>query len=85
VAIKTISLEIDAYERLHRAKRAPRESFSSVVRRAKWDDLPPNARALLADLRALASLDFHGLFAGSLPTAYARPSRSNRALRESGR
>jgi predicted CopG family antitoxin len=31
---KTISLEIDAYERLKHAKRSPRESFSEVVRRA---------------------------------------------------
>lgn len=33
MAIKTISLELDAYERLKRAKRG-KESFSSVVRRA---------------------------------------------------
>lgn len=30
---KTISLEMDAYEKLKRAKRFPRESFSEVVRR----------------------------------------------------
>jgi hypothetical protein len=30
---RTITLEIDAYERLRRAKRTPRESFSEVVRR----------------------------------------------------
>ncbi len=30
---KTISLELDAYERLKTAKRSPRESFSEVVRR----------------------------------------------------
>jgi hypothetical protein len=33
MATKTITLEIDAYERLKRAKRSPRESFSEVVRR----------------------------------------------------
>lgn len=33
VATKTITLEIDAYERLKRAKRTTRESFSEVVRR----------------------------------------------------
>lgn len=38
MATKTISLELDAYEKLKRAKRGPRESFSSVVRRARWDD-----------------------------------------------
>ena len=30
---KTITLELDAYEKLRRAKRFPRESFSEVVRR----------------------------------------------------
>ena len=30
---KTITLELDAYERLKSAKRFPRESFSEVVRR----------------------------------------------------
>jgi predicted CopG family antitoxin len=38
MATKTVTLELDAYERLKRAKREPRESFSSVVRRARWDD-----------------------------------------------
>ena len=34
---KTISLELDAYERLAAARIEPREPFSSVVRRAQWD------------------------------------------------
>jgi predicted CopG family antitoxin len=33
MATKTITLEIDAYERLKSAKRFPRESFTEVVRR----------------------------------------------------
>lgn len=37
MATKTISLELDAYERLAKARLEPRESFSSVVRRAHWD------------------------------------------------
>jgi Putative antitoxin len=40
---KTITLELDAYERLKRAKRTPRESFSEVVRR-----LPMPAGAMTA-------------------------------------
>jgi len=35
---KTISLELDAYERLRAAKRTERESFSEVVRRAIWPE-----------------------------------------------
>jgi len=53
MAIKTISLEIDAYEKLRRAKRSARESFSSVVRRARWDDVPANNEELIRSLAAL--------------------------------
>jgi len=35
MAIKTISLELDAYEKLKKQKRG-KESFSSVVRRAEF-------------------------------------------------
>lgn len=38
MASKTISLRIEAYQRLLRAKRSPRESFSDVVMRAHWDE-----------------------------------------------
>jgi predicted CopG family antitoxin len=50
MATKTITLELDAYEKLRRAKRAPRESFSAVVRRAVWQEEPLTAAALLAQL-----------------------------------
>jgi len=50
MATKTISLEIDAYEKLRQARRNDRESFSSVVRRARWDDAPPTAGEILASL-----------------------------------
>lgn len=36
VAVKTISLKIEAYERLRAARRYPTESFSEVVLRATW-------------------------------------------------
>lgn len=55
MATKTITLELDAYEKLKRAKRAPRESFSSVVRRARWDE-STTAGFLLGALRELKRL-----------------------------
>lgn len=38
MASKTISLSIDSYNRLKAARKHPGESFSSVIRRACWDD-----------------------------------------------
>ena len=35
---KTISLRLDAYERLRRARLRPDESFTEVVLRAVWPD-----------------------------------------------
>lgn len=53
MATKTISLELDAYEKLKKAKRSGRESFSEVVRRARWDDGPSTGRGILAHLAQL--------------------------------
>lgn len=36
MATKTISLRLEAYERLKRARRFPGESFSEVISRAVW-------------------------------------------------
>lgn len=46
---KTISLRLEAYERLRRARRRPDESFSDVVMRAEWRDTAITA----GELRAL--------------------------------
>lgn len=54
MATKTISIELDAYECLVRARRDPKESFSNVVRRAHWDDAPPMAGDILSRLDSLA-------------------------------
>ncbi|HET7293940.1 MAG TPA: antitoxin VapB family protein [Vicinamibacteria bacterium] len=53
MATKTISLELDAYERLRKAKRSERESFSAVVRRARWDDRASTGPEVLARLEEL--------------------------------
>jgi len=53
MATKTISLELDAYEKLRRAKRSERESFSEVVRRARWDEVACTGTAILERLSEL--------------------------------
>jgi len=78
MAIRTISLELDAYEKLRRAKRGPRDSFSKVVRRAHWDDLPLNARDLLDDLRAVVAQHPEALLAPETLNSMARRKRTVR-------
>ena len=46
MATKTITLELDAYEKLRQVKRGG-ESFTEVVRRAFWLDAPANGETLL--------------------------------------
>ncbi len=46
MATKTISLKIDAYERLRQARRHADESFSDVVMRAEWPEMGITAREL---------------------------------------
>ena len=48
MATKTISIRIEAYERLRRARRTPDESFSEVVMRAEWPGSALTARELRA-------------------------------------
>lgn len=38
MATKTISIELDVYEKLKSLKKGGRESFSQVLRRAKWEE-----------------------------------------------
>ena len=53
MATKTITLELDAYEKLRKAKRSERESFSEVVRRARFDDGGSTGRKILERLTDL--------------------------------
>ena len=54
MATKTITIELDVYDALVRARQHPRESFSEVLRRAKWDTKQHTGRALLAFLQERA-------------------------------
>ena len=51
MATKTITLELDAYEKLRAAKKNG-ESFSEVVRRATFSDAPLTVADLLAYYRS---------------------------------
>lgn len=53
MATKTISLELDAYERLRSAKLGDKESFSSVVRRAVFCPASHSGSAILRHLADL--------------------------------
>jgi Putative antitoxin len=57
VATKTISIDLEAYERLRAARRSPNESFSHVIKRAHWRTESPTAAALLDTLAALPTVD----------------------------
>lgn len=54
---KTISIDLEAYERLRRARRTRGESFSKVIKRAQWPRPPHSAGALLDALEDLPVLD----------------------------
>lgn len=51
MSVKTISLRLEAYERLRAARRYPNESFSAVVLRATWPEDTITARELLGLVR----------------------------------
>lgn len=80
MATKTISLEMDAYEKLRRARRDPRESFSNVVRRARWEDELPRALELLEGLQTLVRKRPDVLLAPEILNAMARRKRTVRRI-----
>lgn len=57
VATKTISVDLEAYERLRAARRSPNESFSHVIKRAHWPNEARTAAALLDALAELPTVD----------------------------
>jgi hypothetical protein len=52
MATKTISLKIEAYQRLRSVRRYPQESFSNIVLRATWPEETLTAGELLDHLRS---------------------------------
>lgn len=54
---KTISIDLEAYDRLRTARLSPNESFSQVIKRAHWRGNVPTAAALLAALDGLPTVD----------------------------
>jgi hypothetical protein len=57
MATKTISVDLEAYERLVHARKHTHESFSQVIKRARWDESNYTGAALLAALDKLEPLD----------------------------
>jgi len=57
MATKTISIDMEAYRRLTRARLSPKDSFSQVIRRARWDDPVRTCGSLLAALPDLPVAD----------------------------
>lgn len=47
MATKTLSIDEEAYRALVRARKDARESFSKVIKRAKWDEGNPRCGDLL--------------------------------------
>ena len=50
MATKTISIDMVAYERLRAARLRPDESFSQVIRRARWGESGATGATLLEAL-----------------------------------
>jgi predicted CopG family antitoxin len=50
-------VDLEAYERLVRARQHAQESFSQVIKRARWNESNHSGAAILAALERLEPLD----------------------------
>ncbi len=50
MATKTISVDLEAYEALRRARLSPRDSFSQIIKRARWETKAKTCGDLLLSL-----------------------------------
>ena len=57
MATKTISIDLVAYERLCGARSNPGDSFSQVIRRARWDREAKTCGSLLSGLVGMPVAD----------------------------
>lgn len=57
MATKTVSVDDEAYRCLVRARRHRTESFSQVIRRARWDTDKKRCGDLLANAHGMVSAD----------------------------
>lgn len=57
MATKTLSVDEEAYERLRKARVHPKESFSKVIKRAKWPKTGSRCEDLLKRSEGLPLMD----------------------------
>lgn len=57
MATKTISIDMEAYDRLTNARRHPKDSFSQVIKRAEWQQPAKTCEGLLTALQTMPVAD----------------------------